>query len=119
ESLLFLFGVLATAALAAIVAVVEPAVVDRYYIGFILIVMAAYLMLGLRLLGGTIIALMNIGTYLAVEILFHRVPDIGVLTNLMFLVSAAAIAAIGAYSLGQQRRAAYLRRVLLERAVES
>ncbi|HEX7030162.1 MAG TPA: GGDEF domain-containing protein, partial [Gammaproteobacteria bacterium] len=53
------------------------------------------------------------------EIVFHRVPDVGVLTNLMFLVSVAAIAAIGGYTLGQQRRAAYLRRVLLERAVES
>ncbi len=119
ETLLFVFCLLATAALAAIVAVVEPAVVDRYYVGFILIVMAAYLMLGLRFLGGTMVALVNIGTYLSVEILFHRSPDIGVLTNLMFLVSVAAIAAIGGYSLGEQRRAAYLRRVLLERAVES
>ncbi|HEX7047417.1 MAG TPA: GGDEF domain-containing protein [Gammaproteobacteria bacterium] len=119
ESLLFVFCLLATAAIAAIVAVVEPAVVDRYYVGFILVVMAGYLMLGIRFLGGTVIALLNIATYLAVEIVFHRVPDVGVLTNLMLLVSVAAIAAIGAYSLGQQRRMAFLRRIQLERAAES
>lgn len=113
EAILYGFCMVMTVGLGVIVAVVEPAIADRYYVGFVLIIVASYLIIGIDFIAGSVVAAANIATWLAVSAWVHGPVDLGTLTDMTFLLSSVAITAIAAHSLGRQRRMTYYHAHLL------
>lgn len=120
EIALFGYIVFASVGLAAIVLAGSQEMADRYYAGFLLIAIAAYLLIGASLRTATLASLATFSIYLATEFISFVGFDLDAMIDASFLVSAMVIAAVSAYSFGKQRRLAYCRGLLLEQArVES
>ena len=115
EPLLFAFGVFMSVGLAAIVLACGEVAADRYYAGYIMIGIASYLLIGVSFTTGTLAAVVAFGVYLATEVMFFGGFDLDALMDSSFLLGSIAIASVGTYAFGRQRRLAYWHGLSLER----
>lgn len=95
------------------------AVIDRYYVGYILMVIAAYTLFVLPFPVAALLSLVLLLFYLALEFVVVGDMEPRVLSNVTFLVSAMLVMSVGGYSAELQRRLAFLRRCLIEREREA
>ncbi len=114
ESFMLPFCLLLGLGVTAILLVVPEGAVDRYYVGYLLIIIGAYTVLGLRFMNATLVSLLLLASYLAVE--FQEAGGITghALNNIAFLVSAFIISAVGGYIYERQRRLAHYRLRVIE-----
>lgn len=95
------------------------AVIDHYYAGYILMILAAYTLFMLPFPIAALLSLVLLSFYLALEFVVVGEMEPRVLSNVTFLVSAILIMGVGGYSAERQRRLAFLRRCLIEREREA
>ncbi|HEX7047414.1 MAG TPA: GGDEF domain-containing protein [Gammaproteobacteria bacterium] len=98
----------------AILLVVPVTAVDEYYVGYILIIIGAYTVLGLRFFNATLVSIVLLALYLAVEMVFREAASPRILNNTAFLFSTLIIAAVGGYIYERQRRLAHYRLRVIE-----
>lgn len=89
--------------------------VGQYYAGYMLIIVGAYTVLGLRFVNATFVSLAILGMYLAVEYMFQSHAGARPLSNAAFIFSAMCVSAVGGYIHERQRRLAHFRLRLIER----
>lgn len=94
-------------------------VIDRYYVGYVLMVIAAYTLFMLPFPVAAPLSLILLLFYLALEFVVVGEMEPRVLSNVTFLVSAMLVMGVGGYSAERQRRLAFLRRCLIEREREA
>lgn len=88
--------------------------IDQYYAGYMLIIVGAYTVLGLRFVNATFVSLAMLVMYLTVEFLFHSHAGARPINNGAFIFSALIISAVGGYIYERQRRLAHFRLRLIE-----
>lgn len=114
ESFMLPFCLLLGVGVTAILLVVPPDAIDRYYVGYMLIITGAYTVLGLRFFNATLVAALLLVSYIAVEIQGAGEIAGHALNNLAFLVSTLTISAVGGYIYERQRRLAHYRLRVIE-----
>lgn len=114
EAVMTPFCVMLGAAVTAILLAVPATAIDEYYAGYILIIIGAYTVLGLRFFNATLVSVVLLGMYLAAELGFRDSASPRILNNVAFLFSTLIIAAVGGYIYERQRRLAHYRLRVIE-----
>lgn len=114
ESFMLPFCLLLGTGMTIVLTAIPDGDVDHYYAGYILIIVGAYTVLGLRFPNATLVSLILLGLYLTVEFLLHAHTGPRSLTNAAFVWSTLIIAAVGGYLYERQRRLAHYRLRVIE-----
>lgn len=114
ESIMTPFCLLLGASVTTILLVVPEAAVDQYYAGYLLIIVGAYTVFGLRFFSATLVSVVLLVAYLGVELAGYGRIGAHALTNLAFLVSMLIVSAVGGYIYERQRRLAHYRQRVIE-----
>ncbi|HEX7030158.1 MAG TPA: diguanylate cyclase [Gammaproteobacteria bacterium] len=114
EAVMTPFCIMLGGAVTAILLAVPATAIDEYYVGYILIIIGAYTVLGLRFFNATLVSVVLLGMYLAVELAFRDGASPRILNNAAFLFSTLIIAAVGGYIYERQRRLAHYRLRVIE-----
>jgi len=114
ERLMLPFCLMLGLAVTAILAKAPDTVVDQYYVGYILVIVGAFTVLGLRFCNAMLVSLALFGLYLAAEFFFRDSSRAHVLGNSMFILSTLIISSVGGYLYERQRRLAHYRLRVIE-----
>lgn len=118
EVVMSLFMLMLGFGLLAIFSTVPDTVASQYYVGFLLIIIGSYTVLGLRFPDATLVSLLLIAMYLVSELTFRHPAGPHTLVNSTFLLSTLLAAGAGGYISERQRRLAHCRRRTIEQARE-
>lgn len=115
ENFMLPFCLLLGLGMTILLSVIPGGDIDQYYAGYILIIVGAYTVLGLRFVKATFVSLAMLGMYLSVELMLHSHAGARPMNNAAFIFSALIISAVGGYIYERQRRLAHFRLRLIER----
>lgn len=118
EVVMSLFMLLLGFGLLGIFATVPDTVAGQYYVGFLLVIIGSYTVLGLRFPDATLVSLLLIAMYLVSELSFRDPVGPDTLVNATFLLSTLLAAGAGGYISERHRRLAHCRRRTIEQARE-